>query len=69
MYKCLNCQRIAKSLNNKTPIGYKPFAWGNGDEEPQHFYVFSENTPECEDGELQQLDTIKLCEVSNPIIR
>lgn len=64
--KCTKCQEVRKYLDSKTPKGWMPFAWGPEDEEPCHFYVISEDTPDPIYGEEQEVDTTKLCEVPNP---
>jgi hypothetical protein len=68
MYKCDICLKVRVELGNKTPVGYLPFAWGNNDEKPRHFYVFKESD-DINDNDIQLLDVIKLCVLENPIKR
>jgi len=67
--KCSLCRRTSSTLGHKAPKGWLPFAWGSSTEDPQHFYVFPESTPEPKAGIPQELLVSRLCEVSSPECR
>lgn len=66
--QCSQCIHIIRELNNISPVGWKPFAWGFSEENPQHFYVFPEETPDL-DIDPQELAVRKICEIQNPVKR
>jgi hypothetical protein len=57
--KCKSCISVIRKLDHRSPVGWKPFAWGPSIEEPNHFYIFPEDTP---DNEVQELDVTKICD-------
>ena len=67
MARCWECKNLIEKLGRKTPKDWMPFAWGPSTEEPEHFYVLSEDTPEPPGPNIPQVvDTIKLCKVPSP---
>jgi len=64
--KCEKCLTVRAAMGGQTPRGWAPFAWGPSGEEPLHFYVFPEDTPDSAPGTAQEVPTTKLCEVADP---
>lgn len=69
MTVCFQCQMAVIDMGHKAPEGWLPFGWGPGHEDPQHYYVFSEDTPDSPNGQAQKLEVVRLCEIPNPVKR
>jgi hypothetical protein len=65
--KCQQCVSTIKELGHRAPEGWRPFAWGPSVENPSHYYVFPEDTPDID--ESQELETERLCGRNNWIKR
>jgi hypothetical protein len=67
--KCAECQRTIAAMGKLSPIKWLPFAWGSGDSDPIHFFVFPEAEKDRGSNGPEEVSATPICQVENPVAR
>lgn len=67
--KCKRCQEVILAMGRLAPVDWLPFAWGPGDSEPVHYFVFPESEKDKGGAEPEEVSATPICQVENPIAR